>query len=98
MEWHISKDKETEIMDYYTTIIGPLVAANADTIRIRLFEVDNATVLQGLSYETTERSSLNSYLTIVEFETEEWPWDLAFALSENKKWGEYFEAQKEVVS
>jgi hypothetical protein len=98
MEWRTSKEKEDEIMDYYNSVIGPMVADNADTIRIRLFVIENATVLQGLSYETTEKASLKAYLTVVEFETEEWPWDLAFTLSEEKKWGEYFEAQKEVVS
>jgi hypothetical protein len=98
MEWRTSKEKEAEIMDYYTSVIGPMVADNPDTYRIRLLEVDNATVLQGLSYETTEKTSLKAYLSIVEFETEEWPWDLAFKLSEDKQWAEYFEAQKEVVS
>ena len=98
MEWRVSAETENEIIDFYTSFVGPKISSSPDILRFRLFEVDNATVLQGASYETKEKDSLHTYFTLVELETEEWPWDVVIELAENEKWKQYFEAQRVVVS
>ncbi|KAH7385504.1 hypothetical protein DE146DRAFT_621455 [Phaeosphaeria sp. MPI-PUGE-AT-0046c] len=96
MEWRVTQEMKEEIISWYTSYVGPLISSSPDIIRFRLFEVDNATVLQGESYETKEKDSLHTYFTMVELETEEWPWDVVLELAENEKWKQYFEAQREV--
>jgi hypothetical protein len=98
MEWQVTTEKVAEILDFYATCIGPLVSKSPDTCRLRLFEVENATMLEGLSYVTKDKAALHTYIALAEFETEEWPWDIAFELSDNKQWKQYFETQDEVVS
>jgi hypothetical protein len=41
---------------------------------------------------------MHTYFTLIELETEEWPWETVFELAENEKWKKYFEAQSTVVS
>lgn len=96
MEWKVTQEMKDEITNWYTSYVGPLISSSQDIIRFRLFEVDNATVLQGQSYETKEKDELHTYFTMVELETEEWPWDVVIELAENEKWKQYFEAQREV--
>lgn len=45
-----------------------------DVLRYRVLEVDAATTLQGTSYETKEKDSLHTFLSLVELETDQWPW------------------------
>ena len=98
MEWRVTQEMKEEITTWYTSYVGPLISSSPDIIRFRLFEVDNATVLEGEKYETKEKDELHTYLTMVELETEEWPWDVVIELAENEKWKQYFEAQREIVS
>jgi hypothetical protein len=97
-EWRVSSEQQAEIMEFYTSFVGPTISSSPDVLRIRLLEVDTATVLQGESYETTEKEKLHTYFTLIELETEEWPWETVFELAENEKWKKYFEAQSTVVS
>jgi hypothetical protein len=62
-----------------------------------MFKIKNATLLEADSHETPKNKNLHTYLTLVELESEEWPWDVVIALSEKPKWREYFEGQKVVV-
>ncbi|KAF2027093.1 hypothetical protein EK21DRAFT_91861 [Setomelanomma holmii] len=97
MEWRALKDKEQEILHWYTTYLAPQVSSSDQVLRFRLFELDNATVLEGTEHSTTEKDALHTYFTAVEFDTEDWPWEYVIALAENEKWREYFEGQKEVI-
>jgi hypothetical protein len=98
MEWHVPIEQQDEILDFYTSYVGPLISSSPDILRFRLLKVSNATVLQGDSYVTKEKDGLHTFFTLVELETEEWPWDVVFELAENEKWKQYFEAQRTVVS
>lgn len=98
MEWKVSAERQDEVLEFYTSYVAPKVSSSPDVLRLRMFEVDNATVLQGTSYETKEKNSLHTYFTLVEFETDDWPWEAVIELAENPDWRKYFEAQKLVVS
>lgn len=98
MEWQIKDDYEKAVLDFYFSEAAPTIAASPDVLRFRLLKVDNATVLKAQSYDTLEKQKLHTYLSLVELESEEWPWDVVIALGENPKWKEYFEDQKAVVS
>jgi hypothetical protein len=97
-EWRVGAEQQDEIMDFYTSYVGPTISSSPDVLRIRLFEVDTATVLEGESYKTEEKEKLHTYFTLIELETEQWPWDVIFELAENEKWKKYFEKQSSVVS
>lgn len=97
MEWRVSADMEDEVLKFYTTVVGPKISSSPDVLRFRFFEVDNATVMQGSSYVTKEKDALHTYFTMVEMESEQWPWDAVVELAENEQWKTYFESQTVVV-
>lgn len=98
MEWQVEEAAETEVLDFYKTKAAPTIASSPDVLRFRMFKIKNATVLKSDSYETLEKKRLHKFLTLIELETEDWPWDVVVALGETPKWREYFEAQEVVVS
>lgn len=97
MEWQVEDGNEKEVLDFYKAEGAPTIAASPDVLRFRLFKIKNATVLKANSYETLEKKNLHTYLSLVELESEEWPWDVVVTLGEKPKWREYFEGQKVVV-
>ncbi|KAF3038745.1 hypothetical protein E8E11_002084 [Didymella keratinophila] len=98
MEWQIAEGDEKEVINFYKAEAAPTIASSPDVLRFRMFKINNATVLKADSYETLQKEKLHTYLTLVELESEEWPWDVVIALGEKPKWREYFEGQKVVVS
>lgn len=98
MEWQIKGDDEKEVLDFYQTEAAPLIAAAQGNMRFRIFRIDNATVQKANSYDTLQKDKLHTYLTLVELDSEEWPWDVVIALGENPGWRKYFEEQRAVVS
>lgn len=95
MEWQVRGDVRDQVLDFYTSVAAPTIAKSV--LRFRLFEVDHATVLQENSYVTEDRDKLHTYFTLVEMETEQWPWDAVVELAEIKEWKEWFEKQDAVV-
>ena len=98
MEWQVEEGDKKEVLDFYQSEAAPTIAASPDVLRFRILKAKNATVLKAGSYETLEQNKLHTYLTIVELETEEWPWDVVVALGEKPKWRKHWEGQKVVVS
>lgn len=98
MEWQVKEGDEKAIVDFYHSEAAPTIAGSPDVLRFRMLKIQNATVLKAGSYDTLEKDKLHTYLTLVELETEEWPWDVVIALGELPKWRDYWEGQKAVVS
>jgi hypothetical protein len=97
MEWRVSADKEEEVLKYYNEVVGPTISSSPDVLRFRVFAIDNATIMQGGKYTTKEKDVLHTYFTLVELESEEWPWDVVVDLADTNGWKNYFETQKVVV-
>jgi len=97
MEWRISPGLEDEVIRWYTSFLAPKLSSSPDVLRMRLFEVDNATVLRGASYETKEKDALHTYFSLVEFATEDYPWDVVLAIAQDEYWRRYFENRDAVV-
>lgn len=98
MEWQVKEgEDEKAILDFYTSEAAQTIAGSPDVLRFRLFKIKNATVLKADSYDTLQKDKLHTYFTVVEIETEEWPWDVVVALGEKPKWRQYWEDQKAVV-
>jgi hypothetical protein len=97
MEWRVSADQEEEVLKYYNEIVGPTISSSPDVLRFRVFAVDTATILQDGKYTTKEKDELHTYFTLVELESEEWPWDVVVDLADTDGWKNYFETQKVVV-
>jgi hypothetical protein len=98
MEWRVPEERQEEIFDFYTTFVAPEMIKSPDVLRFRVFEVDNAAVLEGNQFETKEKSTVHTFFTLVEMETEEWPWDVIIELDTVSKYKEFFEGQNVVVS
>jgi hypothetical protein len=98
MEWRVTAEKAEEVLKYYNEVVGPTISSSPDVLRFRVFLIDNATIMQGGTYSTKEKDELHTYFTLVELESEEWPWDVVVDLADTQGWKEYFETQKVVVS
>ncbi|KAF1936917.1 hypothetical protein EJ02DRAFT_357992 [Clathrospora elynae] len=96
MEWRVSAEEQEDVLKYYMDVVGPTISSSPDVLRFRVFEIENATALQDGSYVTHEKETLHKYFTLVELESEEWPWDVVVDLAEEKKWKAYFETQTAV--
>ena len=98
MEWSVPADKEEEVLKYYTEVVGPTIASSPDVLRFRLFTVDFATTMKNGSYTDKYSKEQHKYFTLVELESEEWPWDVVVELAEDQNWKDYFDTQTVVVS
>lgn len=97
MEWQVRDDVHDEVLEFYTTRAVPLIVTSPAVLRFRLFKVDNATTLQGDSYTTEDKEKLHTYFSMVELDSEHWPWDVVIELADVPEWKEYFEKQVVVV-
>lgn len=97
MEWSIEAYKKEEIMKFYTDVVGPTISSSPDVLRFRVFEIDSATTIEGEKSEVKEKENLHQLFTLVELESEEWPWDVVIDLAEEQAWKDYFEKQHCVV-
>jgi hypothetical protein len=97
MEWSVAADQEEAVLKYYQAVVGPTIASSPDTLRFRLFKIDNATTMQAGKFETKKQDELHKYFTLVELESEQWPWDKVVALADDERWQKYFDEQKVVV-
>jgi hypothetical protein len=98
MEWHVTAAEEAEVVQYYTEQVGPTIASSPDVLRFRFFKIDSAVVQVGAASFAKEKETLHTYFTLVELESEEWPWDVVVDLAADGKWGRYFESQIVAVS
>jgi hypothetical protein len=97
MEWSVAADKEEEVLKYYREKVGPMISSSPDVLRFRFFKIDNATAMQGGQFENKDSKTLHKYFTLVELESEQWPWDVIVDLAEDQRWKEYFDGQQVVV-
>ncbi|KAL6704944.1 hypothetical protein ACN47E_007489 [Coniothyrium glycines] len=96
MEWKVRDDAHDQVLEFYKTVVAQQTIASPSVLRHRLFQVDRATVLQENSYVTEETEKLHTYFTLVEFDTEEWPWDIVVEVAADEMWRELFEKQEVV--
>jgi hypothetical protein len=97
MEWRVAVEFQDDVFEFYTSQVAPMFADSEGMLRVRLFEVEDSTSLQGSSFDTKERDPLHGYFTLVELDTEEWPWEDIVELGSSKEWKRYFEDPKAVV-
>jgi len=97
MEWDIPADKEEEVLKYYMEVVAPTIANAPDVLRFRVFQVDQATTIQGTSQTDKDSKQLHKFFTVVELESEDWPWEVIVELADDPKWKDYFESNTVVV-
>ncbi|KAF5853474.1 hypothetical protein GGP41_002056 [Bipolaris sorokiniana] len=94
MEWTIDEAREEEVLKYYYEVVGPTISSSPDVLRFRLFKLDRAVVVDRDQKRTfLDSKGLHRYFTLVELESEEWPWDVVVDIAEKPGWAEYFETQ-----
>ncbi len=97
MEWSIAPEMHAEVVDFYLTVMVPTLSRAPEMLRIRLFEVLNATVWKKDSYTTQETSGFHTFFLLMEMDSEDWPWEELMELSNSKQWRQWFENQTAVV-
>jgi hypothetical protein len=98
MEWTVDDAREEEVLKYYYEDVGPTISSSPDVLRFRLFKLDRAVVVDKDQKSTVlDNKDLHKYFTLVELESEEWPWDVVVDIAERPGWSEYFETQTVVV-
>ncbi|KAF1926016.1 uncharacterized protein M421DRAFT_7248 [Didymella exigua CBS 183.55] len=95
-EWQPHAGFEEEVVGYYEREMGYLLCQAVETLRVRWFQIKNATVLKGNLYNTLKSEDLHTYMCLVEMSCEEWPWIEFFEINELPGWKKYFEDQRRV--
>lgn len=93
LEWAVPVDMQEEVFKYYTGTVVPMIMGCPEVLRLRILEVDNAITQRGSTLGTKDKKTVHTFLTIVEMESDEWPWDVVMELAEDKNWEKYFEKQ-----
>ncbi|KAH5573149.1 hypothetical protein HBI24_202000 [Parastagonospora nodorum] len=93
LEWAVPVDMQEEVFNFYTGTVVPLIMGSPEVLRLRILEVDNAITQRGSTLGTKDKKTVHTFLTIVEMESDEWPWDVVMELAEDKNWEKYFEKQ-----
>lgn len=96
-EWRVAASDYEEVMGFYTEVIAPTVVSSEEVLRLRIFEVDNATVFASGNYITKDKDAVHTYFTLIEIAGEDWPWDKILELSEFDQWKRQWETQDLVV-
>jgi hypothetical protein len=97
LEWRVPSDMQEQVFEYYTETVVPLIMNSPEVLRLRIFEVDHAIKQRGQDFGVMEKEKIHTFLTVVEMESEEWPWEVVMELAEDDKWSKYFEKQDVVV-
>lgn len=92
----VDEANHDEIINFYKDSIAPTIASSGDVLRLRLFVVDNVTVLADGSYITKVSDSVHSYFALLECCTDEWPWEKILELYNQDLWNKYWEPQLSV--
>jgi hypothetical protein len=93
LEWRVPIELHDEVFEYYTGTVVPLIMESPEVLRLRILEIDNAITQRGSTFGTKEKRTVHTFLTMVEMESDEWPWEVVMELAEDKKWEKYFEKQ-----
>jgi hypothetical protein len=86
VEMQVSKEYKDDVLGYFTSTMVPYMMESPDIHRFRLFEVDNATVFEGSKQETANKEDLRPYFCLVEFATEDYPWDVILEMADTDEW------------
>jgi hypothetical protein len=98
LEWHVPKELQVDVFDYYCNVVAPLVAAAPEVLRLRLMEIDTAIQQRGAAFHMQQKEDIHTYFVLVELDGEDWPWEVVVELSSQENWIKWFEKQDVVVS
>lgn len=97
VEMQVSKEYKDDVLGYFTSTMVPYMMESPDIHRFRLFEVDNATVYEGSKQETANKEDLRPYFCLVEFATEDYPWDVILEMADTDEWKRWIGDPKMMV-
>lgn len=92
--WQPSADVHDEVMEWFINEFTPGMLDSPELLRTRLFKLDNVSHIRGQKQEQVDKDSLLQYMTLWEFETEEFPWEILVYLGSSDKWRLYVEDGK----
>ncbi|EMD88694.1 hypothetical protein COCC4DRAFT_60642 [Bipolaris maydis ATCC 48331] len=89
--WQPKPEVYDEFIEWFTNSFIPGMFDSPELLRARVFTLEHATNIRAQKYETVDKDSLLEFLTIWEFETEEFPWEVLIYLGSSEKWRYYME-------
>jgi len=95
-EWRVTGKDQEEAFKFYTECIAPTIASGEESLRFRLFQVHNATVLTDGMYTTKDTDSVHTYFALLELSSDDWPWERILQLTELDQWKKHWETQDSV--
>ena len=94
--WEPAAAAHDEIMGWFLNEFIPGMLDSFELLRTRVFKLEHACNIRGQKSEAIDKHSLKQYMTIWEFETEEFPWEILVYLGSSEKWRLYVEDAKMV--
>lgn len=92
--WQPAADVHDELMDWFINEFTPGMLDSPELLRTRVFKLENVSYIRGQKQEEVDKASLHQYMTLWEFETEEFPWEIMVYLGSSEKWRLYVENGK----
>lgn len=98
LEWHVTDPAFTEeILNYYTSTVGPMMCSSPTVLRFRFCEIEDAVEQTNDTNFAKSTKPMHKYFSIAEMAEESWPWDVIVEMAEDGKWAKYFESQTVAV-
>jgi hypothetical protein len=94
--WEPIPEVAEEFMTWFIDDFTPGMLDSPELLRTRMFTLEHATNVRGQKCEEADKSSLLKYMTIWEFENEDFPWEILVYLGSSEKWRDYMEGGKVV--
>ncbi|KAH7397219.1 hypothetical protein BKA66DRAFT_408964 [Pyrenochaeta sp. MPI-SDFR-AT-0127] len=91
VRWQPVEAVHDQFVDWFRDEFAPGMLESPELLRMRIFQLENASTVKDQKHEQQDTSSLYRYLTFWEFDCDELPWEILVYLGSSDRWRYYVE-------
>ena len=91
VRWQPVEAHHDQFVKWFTEEFAPGMLESPELLRLRIFKLENASLIQDQNVEQKSPGSLYQYLTYWEFDCDELPWEILVYLGSSERWRYYVE-------
>ena len=89
--WQPVEAAHDQFVKWFTDEFAPGMLESPELLRLRVFKLENASLIQDKKVEQKSPGSMYQYLTFWEFDCDELPWEILVYLGSSERWRYYVE-------
>lgn len=89
--WQPVEAHHDQFVQWFTDEFAPGMLESPELLRLRIFKLENASLIKDQSVEQKSPSDMYQYLTFWEFDCDELPWEILVYLGSSERWRYYVE-------